>query len=425
MVQIRQERNLGKQCLFIESDSADEKNINFREQMLIHNSIAGIPKLNILQTNNEKRYEYNIEELETLGNFCERESIRLNTLVAILKGILQTVFRGHEFLLAENDYIITPETVFLDAELKAYLVYYAGYETDLRTQLRELATYIINRVDSNDEEAVLMAYAFNMRIKEESCSLEMLLKLLNAKQGRRASSFPKEKPDAFGERAVQDRNPAQDRSPAHAKGIVHDKRLGTSARKFDFTFLRKSLSAVAVVSLAIVVIFLMKSDFIQNPVTGKADLTKLFIVIAITAAACATGVKSFLKKRKEAGSNGQKNDRPDNAADYDGEETVLLYSGEYSTPGCMLVSDEYPAIEIPYTPFVIGKSDSQVDYVLRHAGISRIHAKIERGSAGYSVCDLNSTNGTYINGEKLAPQVPHTIRRGDEIRFGRSLYYMN
>lgn len=47
--------------------------------------------------------------------------------------------------------------------------------------------------------------------------------------------------------------------------------------------------------------------------------------------------------------------------------------------------------------------------------VSRIHAAIQRGSDGYTVMDLGSTSGTYVNGEKVTKS---EISSGDEIKFG-------
>ena len=33
--------------------------------------------------------------------------------------------------------------------------------------------------------------------------------------------------------------------------------------------------------------------------------------------------------------------------------------------------------------------------------------------------DLNSANGTFINGYRLTPQVPYWLRQGDRVRLGR------
>ena len=48
--------------------------------------------------------------------------------------------------------------------------------------------------------------------------------------------------------------------------------------------------------------------------------------------------------------------------------------------------------------------------------MSRRHAVLERLAAGWSVSDLDSTNGTLVNGEPL--RQPRPLYPGDEIEVG-------
>lgn len=52
------------------------------------------------------------------------------------------------------------------------------------------------------------------------------------------------------------------------------------------------------------------------------------------------------------------------------------------------------------------------------AGVSRRHARLIRHPFSLICQDLNSTNGTYINGEFLEPNRPALLRDGDELRLG-------
>lgn len=76
---------------------------------------------------------------------------------------------------------------------------------------------------------------------------------------------------------------------------------------------------------------------------------------------------------------------------------------------------------------VIGRKDNQrgiypdVDLGLDggyDAGVSRRHAVIARQAGGYTLEDLSSANGTFINGHRLGPDTPTPIRHGDELTFG-------
>lgn len=49
---------------------------------------------------------------------------------------------------------------------------------------------------------------------------------------------------------------------------------------------------------------------------------------------------------------------------------------------------------------------------------SSYHAEIRPGAQDYSVVDLNSTNGTFVNEQRLPPMVPRPLIAGDVIRIG-------
>lgn len=57
----------------------------------------------------------------------------------------------------------------------------------------------------------------------------------------------------------------------------------------------------------------------------------------------------------------------------------------------------------------------------KEQGISRLHAAIAYDdiSETLSLFDMGSTNGSYINGQKLQANERRTLRHGDRIRFGR------
>ena len=52
-------------------------------------------------------------------------------------------------------------------------------------------------------------------------------------------------------------------------------------------------------------------------------------------------------------------------------------------------------------------------------GVSRKHAVIHRSGTDFTVEDMGSTNGTYINRKRIQPHAPQTIKPGDEVKFGK------
>jgi hypothetical protein len=52
-------------------------------------------------------------------------------------------------------------------------------------------------------------------------------------------------------------------------------------------------------------------------------------------------------------------------------------------------------------------------------GVSREHARLEFRDGHLFLVDLGSTNGSFFRGERLAPNQPQMLRRGDEFILGR------
>lgn len=51
--------------------------------------------------------------------------------------------------------------------------------------------------------------------------------------------------------------------------------------------------------------------------------------------------------------------------------------------------------------------------------VSRRHAEIQWVGEGYSILDLESTNGTWVNGKRIAPGQPVRLKDGDHVAVGR------
>jgi len=50
------------------------------------------------------------------------------------------------------------------------------------------------------------------------------------------------------------------------------------------------------------------------------------------------------------------------------------------------------------------------------------HAEIRPEGSGYSIIDLGSTNGTFINEQRIQANVPHLLAAGDSVRIGDTIF---
>ncbi len=93
-------------------------------------------------------------------------------------------------------------------------------------------------------------------------------------------------------------------------------------------------------------------------------------------------------------------------------------------PGLFLRSESaaYPDLRITKDNFLIGKKKDAVDGWLKARGISRIHGRVTKEEDSYYLTDLNSTNGTFLNGGRLGVNEKARLRPGDSVGFADVRY---
>jgi pSer/pThr/pTyr-binding forkhead associated (FHA) protein len=71
---------------------------------------------------------------------------------------------------------------------------------------------------------------------------------------------------------------------------------------------------------------------------------------------------------------------------------------------------------LPGTIKTIGRSTG-ADFIVEAPLVSRVHCRLTAGASELEVTDLDSTNGTFVNGERVAER--RTLRTGDRLGVGR------
>ena len=79
--------------------------------------------------------------------------------------------------------------------------------------------------------------------------------------------------------------------------------------------------------------------------------------------------------------------------------------------------DGISMIPINASSVIAGNSDA-VDIKLENRFVSRRHFQVRFESDVFYISDLGSTNGTYLNNNKLSPHEEHVIRDGDRVVLG-------
>lgn len=114
-------------------------------------------------------------------------------------------------------------------------------------------------------------------------------------------------------------------------------------------------------------------------------------------------------------------------ADYDTRELDAADDLPSHRPIVLFIADDIDPIAVERTSdVIIGRSEDDVvvrvdlgPYGAQDKGVSRQHARLVASDRPPTVIDLDSYNGTFINGQHLIPQQSYTLKSGDELRVGR------
>lgn len=100
-------------------------------------------------------------------------------------------------------------------------------------------------------------------------------------------------------------------------------------------------------------------------------------------------------------------------------ETYFRLVGDQTLPRKILVDLQPGGVfTIGRYDVTLGRRQSDFEFEAKTKAVSRHHAAVERTENGYLVTDLDSAAGTFVNGERLTPNVPRTLMQGCRVSFG-------
>jgi serine/threonine protein kinase len=108
--------------------------------------------------------------------------------------------------------------------------------------------------------------------------------------------------------------------------------------------------------------------------------------------------------------------RPDDRFYSAGEMAVALQRLRPLT-GLKLITQDQREFPLSGLATSLGRNDDNT-IVIQEAQISRYHALIRSQASAWFVTDQGSTNGTFVNEERLLPRQAHPLQAGDVLRLG-------
>lgn len=425
--------------------SGEESGEGYEEEMLRQNAVTLLLSFYMIELDKGLQVWYDITRLRSVRDIVRQEGVTVENIYMFLNGIATAFSMLSQYLISQKNIIIDPDTVYFDRETPpgVRLCYCPLVHEDYNSQLQGLMSFFMEEVDHEKEQITKLVYEL-YEMCQDPVSLEELVDAVMRempddvndkviiKDVSYNETFLKGTADFSAEQNFEQSNLPQDSEPTSAS---KDRRLFSSSKE------RESFSP----SKERTISEYSSDPYEEEPAVIPKKKAKRWDNMSL-----GERIKGFFADKfpvlAKTGKKGRKNQenqrdaphdfsqdfvfdpdtdiltktvfmRPENENDHTSEagfQGVLIYDGK----------GEEQNHYINGSSFRIGSQENDNEAVLHSKVVSRHHAMITKSGSSFFIEDLNSTNGTYVNGTLLPYHDRVKLKKMDQIVFADVAYHI-
>ena len=443
----------------------EEEKVNtasYQVRMLTGNVIPSILKCRLQGLDGNFLFYYDITSRQSLSSFYEQRKFHSSDLHMLFGGFIRVMEEMAEFLMNTDQLLLCPEYIFLDIEKKEVkFCCLPDYHHPVQEQFRELTEYLLPRLDHEDPAAVSMGYGVYRKAMETGFQLEHIKEAIyqnrdTSEKGSRENAQEQEDvPDCADSTGKQVWTENDDREiSADAENNESIKSTEKDREKSEKEW-SGALLCIASAGILLILLVLRYMGYFPG-IPTEAVFGAAILLLVLGAFLSWTAEKKKQKKqmsaqwrqkvqRELAGEERKQkekvavSDRRDPTAEKSQErdyeiseredtenygETVVLSAGQTEGPASLVSREpgELATIYLDRDLMVIGKMENAADAVISLPTVSRVHAKIRKVDEEYYLSDLNSRNGTSVNGRLLKTGEEYQLQDEDQVEFAQARY---
>lgn len=444
----------------------NEKTVgNYEDILMQYHSIPYIVPYEIRQVNGICELYYRLQYRTTLRAVMGHLPLNMKRLMHMTESIVGVLETAEEYFFNADHILWHPDFIFIEADTGKLLFCSCPDGNDSGMSLPKLLSELIQQVDKNDETAIMYLLQFYNLITEPVYSLAGLRAFI-LKSHQNMSLPPKYLPDT---NTMPAQTTAHNRyefiQPKAAPNRYTDRQADIKEKKTSKSTGEKVikwlliLTALANLFLIAMLLFnILTYDYVQYLICTMGAMIILTIIYMNISKEETPDemMEAFFKENTVSATDKVESQMsyasvtseyslytPDidiseatiPAQQYG--ETVLLTAESGICDDRTMIAEEltqttlyleafikgqYPPIYIEHS-IIVGCMVEGCGYLLKQRGVSRMHAKLMNKPDGLYVLDLNSTNGTFLNGEMLAGGEEYKLQEGDMISFAQCEFY--
>lgn len=358
----------------------------FEANMLLHYQGKSLLPIELQCRQGSVNISYEISGMYSLQQMTERRELQEKDLKPLFQAVLTCYEEISEYLLPSEGILLRPEWLFYQSEKEEFhFCYYPEFTGEFREQLLLLAEFCMKHTDHRDSGAVLFIYRLYCMFQRGNIEADAIWKCFSEHTDEVKELQPPqetEKEPIIKEPLTKQsiprqpipKNPMSKRSifnyPASVYiygGLTIISILGGMMYGFRFLFLTHRENDLKVIILFWIIGMIMGYSMLRSRRRGNTDIYE-------------TGI------------------------------------------WCLTEKNGIQEIKLTHLPAVLGRKPEEADYILTDEGVSRKHLQIFLQDTKLFITDIGSTNGTFLNTQRLEIDMPVEIREGDVIGIAQSEY---
>ena len=432
----------------------------YQYRMLEMNRIDGILRCGLRHIDGRGLLYYDTTGKQSLKGLYEGRKISGTELFKLLEMMDRVSGSLSKYLLDEQHLVLTGDQIFYDFSSGQYcFTYYPG-----EIVKPDVFRFLADSIDGKDKKAAAAAYrlcsvsgddrqALREAVREEAAMKDAVppwetaadkLREESALRGAESELPDREAPNGgYGGRRHRKQNPSPGAGDSPQE--LPEKRKAPGKTAGSKTESGRKGMVIRILLIAVLIAGAAGLFAVQLLVYISQRERRLCIAgsILLTICACLITAETIIRVRKKHKEQKEEESRREPVYSESDEADLPLFRAgtdedfrlsseeagntvrfsEQEMIGRLYGRDRGNRIDLRTLPLTIGKAQAYSDVVLADPSVSRVHARIYKGEDGcIEIRDLDSTNGTYINGEKLDPNEKRRVQRGDEVRFGNVEY---
>lgn len=371
---------------------ADVNKYSFK--MLEKNQIKGVLPCKIRMEDGKGYLYVDITNKKNLENLYEGKEMQLEDMLYTFQNLLPVLEELRNYLLTEEMVCFDPEYIYMDEEEESFYVVVLPWREE-QQNFHKLAEFFLEKINHKDENGVNAAYHFYRQQSKHSFSLYQFLPILEKENVLKRQKKSREEESYVLPATEAAMEPESD---LEEEVMVKDKKGGVNGQ-FKVVFLILTFLLAAVSWLAAV------------PYTIKISC------IACSVLSFLLFLYYLLFPKKEVSVKEKETCKEE---EWESAETVFFdpedeeeWKIQWKERG------RTKQKSLKEFPCKVGKMKEEADIVIQDMSVSRLHCQFIKKEGQIYIMDLNSTNGTCLNGLPVKNNEIMEIEKNDEILIGK------